>query len=884
MKKLSGKEIREKFIDYFVSKGHMHVPSSSLVPYDDQTLLFTNAGMVQFKNIFLGLENRDYNRAVTAQRCVRAGGKHNDLDTVGRTARHHTFFEMMGNFSFGDYFKKDAILFCWDFITNVLELPKDKLYVTVYEKDEEALVLWQNETDINPQQILRIGEKDNFWAMGPTGPCGPCSELFIDRGPQYTCNAPICGIGHCECDRYMEIWNLVFMQFDRQEDGTLLPLPKPSIDTGMGLERVASVMQQVDSNYDTDLLKGLINKLGRLCGKSYDQGEAGFPFRVIADHARSCSFLIADGVIPSNEGRGYVLRRILRRAVRFGKILGLNEPFLYKMVDDVCISLGDAYPIIIEKKDIICKMIKIEEERFLLTLNEGLTLAEDIIIKTKAKGEKVISGKDAFTLYDTFGFPVDLTKDMAEENSLIVDEAGFEKAMDEQRAKARQARAEENSDDEINDLAALLVSMPVNKFIGYQTLETDTAIEAIIIDKQIVSKAQKDDSGWLVLAENPFYTESGGQIGDRGLVKTDTACLDILDSKKLAGGVMVQKFRVITGSIATAMTVRAEVDNNFRNAVAANHSATHLLHQALRLHLGDHVQQSGSAVDDKRLRFDFSHFGPVTAEELEKIEAEVNEKIFANLAIDCRQMPVAEAKKLGALAFFGDKYGDIVRVVNMGDYSQEFCGGIHCHNTGQIGLIKIVSESGIAAGLRRIEALTGKEAVAYYKEQEKRLTNIADILKTQTTEAEKRVSKIVEENHKLTKAIEQVKEHKAQQSIADMLQAAREISGLQVLIAQANAIQDMPALRTAIDFLRNKGIDIIILAATDEEKVFIAAAVSAAGQSKGIFAGDIVKEVAAICGGGGGGKKDMAQAGGKDPTKIKEAILKAKEIISGKLS
>ncbi len=884
MERLSGKEIREKFIDYFVGKGHTHVPSSSLVPYDDQTLLFTNAGMVQFKNIFLGLEKRDYTRAVTAQRCVRAGGKHNDLDTVGRTARHHTFFEMMGNFSFGDYFKKDAILFCWDFITNVLELPKDKLYATVYEKDDEAFALWKNETDINPQQILRIGEKDNFWAMGPTGPCGPCSELFIDRGPQYTCDAPVCGIGHCDCDRYMEIWNLVFMQFDRQEDGMLLPLPTPSIDTGMGLERVASVMQQVDSNYDTDLLKGLINKLSQLCGKSYDKGEAGFPFRVVADHARSCSFLIADGVIPSNEGRGYVLRRILRRAVRFGKILGLNEPFLYKMVDDVCLSLGDAYPIVIEKKDIISKMIKIEEERFLLTLNEGLALAEDIIAKTKAKGEKVISGKDAFTLYDTFGFPVDLTKDMAEENSLTVDEAGFEKAMDEQRAKARQARMEENLDDEINELAALLVSMPANKFVGYETINADTTIKAIIIGNQIVQEAKKDDRGWLVLSENPFYAESGGQIGDIGQVQAGDAYLEIMDSKKLAGGVMVQKFLVLKGSVETGKAVRAEVDSKFRNAVTANHSATHLLHQALRQQLGDHVQQSGSAVDDKRLRFDFSHFNPVTSEELEKIETEVNEKIFANLPIECTQMPIEEAKQLGALAFFGDKYGDIVRVVKIGDYSQEFCGGTHCQRTGQIGLIKIISESGVAAGLRRIEALTGKEAVSYYKEQEKRLAKIADILKTQISEAEKRVSKIVEENHKLTKAMEQAKEQKAQKSMADMLQAATEINGLQVLIAQADAVQDMPTLRTAIDFLRNKGVDVIILAATDGVKVFITAAVSDAGQVKGIFAGDIVKEVAAVCGGSGGGKKDMAQAGGKDPTKIKEAILKANKIIAGKLS
>ncbi|MGI5892201.1 MAG: alanine--tRNA ligase [Bacillota bacterium] len=884
MKKLSGKEIREKYINYFINKGHTHVPSSSLIPYDDQTLIFTNAGMVQFKNIFLGLEKRPYKRAVTAQRCVRAGGKHNDLDTVGRTARHHTFFEMLGNFSFGDYFKRDAILFCWDFVTNELGLPKEKLYATIYEKDDEAFKIWCTETDINSNHVLRIGEKDNFWSMGPTGPCGPCSEIFIDRGPQYGCEEPICGIGHCDCDRYMEIWNLVFMQFDRQEDGTLLPLPQPSIDTGMGLERVAAVMQQVDSNYDTDLLKGLIEKICLLCNKTYDKGEEGFPFRVIADHARSCSFLIADGVIPSNEGRGYVLRRILRRAVRFGKTLGLDEPFLYKLVDDVDSSLGETYPILTEKKDLVKKMIKIEEERFLTTLNEGLALAEDIIAQTKSKGATVIDGRDAFTLYDTFGFPVDLTKDLAEENGLMVDEKGFENAMAAQREKARMAHIEDNGDDELNELSSLLVSMPVNKFVGYDNISLSTKIKAIVINNKEVDQAVQNDTGWLILEKYPFYAESGGQIGDKGTVKSSHGQMKILDSKKLPSGMAVQKFVVTEGRISSQESVMAEVEIKKRAAIACNHSATHLLNQALRKNLGDHVQQAGSLVDDNRLRFDFSHFNPISTEELAKIEADVNEQIFANLSIECKEMPLEEAKKSGALAFFGDKYGDIVRVVKMGDYSQELCGGTHCQSTGQIGLIKILSESGIAAGLRRIEALTGQEAVAYYKEQEKTLANIAGLLKTQPSEVEKRVAKILEENRHMAKIIEQTKEREAKNSMAALISSITEAKDLKILIAQAEAINDMPTLRTAMDFFRNKGVDIIILAATDGEKVYIVASVSSKGQAASIFAGDLVKEIASVCGGSGGGKKDIAQAGGKNPDKIADAIKKAQNIIADKLS
>ncbi|MGI6360904.1 MAG: alanine--tRNA ligase [Bacillota bacterium] len=881
---LTSQEIRKKFIDYFVSHGHTHVESSSLVPYDDQTLLFTNAGMVQFKNVFPGLEQRPYSRAVTVQRCLRAGGKHNDLDTVGRTARHHTFFEMLGNFSFGDYFKKEAIVFCWDFITNVLGLPKDKLYATVYEKDDEAFELWENETDIDPRQILRIGEKDNFWAMGPCGPCGPCSEIFIDRGAQYTCDNPVCGIGHCDCDRFMEIWNLVFMQFNRDEEGVLHPLPRPSIDTGMGLERLAAVLQKVDSNYETDVMRVLLDELAQLCHKEYHSDERGFAFRVIVDHARACTFLIADGVMPSNEGRGYVLRRILRRAVRFGKTLGFNEPFLHKMVDGVCRTLGETYPVIEEKKAVIKKMIKMEEERFLVTLNDGLMQAEEMIACLKKSGASEIGGQEAFTLYDTYGFPLDLTKDVAEEHQLTVDEAGFEAAMQVQRDQAREARSGGCGGDDLADLAALLVTDPLNKFVGYQTGETITTITNLIVDNKKMAEVGAQETGWLVLKDTPFYAEGGGQMADVGCLTTHSAVAEILDSQKLVNGLMVQKFIVQKGKIRQGDEVTASVNMEMRHATAANHSATHLLNQALRSNLGDHVQQAGSLVDENRLRFDFSYFCPLTAEDLERIEADVNEQIFADLAIDCQEMSFEEAKTAGALAFFGDKYGDVVRVVNMGDYSRELCGGIHCAHTGQIGLFKIVSESGVAAGLRRIEALTGQEAVNYYKKQEAALNRISDLLKTPAHEVEKRLHKLLEENKQLHKELEQFKGQKAEDSLGELKQQIEEIAGLKCLVAEAKSIEDMNTLRGAMDHFREQGVDVLVLFATDNKKVYLVTAISNQGQAKGLYAGDLIKEIAPICGGGGGGKKDLAQAGGKNPEKIIDAVCQAQKIIAEKLS
>ncbi len=873
-------DIRQKFIEYFESKGHTHVPSSSLVPYNDQTLLFTNAGMVQFKDVFLGLEKKPFQRAVTAQRCVRAGGKHNDLDTVGRTARHFTFFEMLGNFSFGDYFKEDAIRYAWEFITQVLKLEKDRLYATVYEKDDEAYALWQKISGLPEERIYRIGAKDNFWSMGDTGPCGPCSEIFYDRGEKYRCDAPECGIGKCDCDRYMEIWNLVFMQYDRDEAGQLTPLPRPSIDTGMGLERVASILQGVDSNYDIDIMAQLIHKIESLCGKIYDPGTAGFPFRVIADHSRSCSFLIADGVMPSNEGRGYVLRRILRRAVRFGKLLGLDEPFLYKMVPVVAESLGDFGRELAEQQEIVAKVIKMEEERFQATLQDGLQIAEEIIAAVKQAGNTEIGGQAAFTLYDTYGFPLDLTKDIAEEHGLTVDETGFNQAMAKQREMAKKARKDAATGDTLLAIGQLLGGYPATRFLGYTESETEAKILTILIDGEEANSATAGQEGFLALDQTVFYGESGGQAGDTGCICATGGVMDILDTKKLPNGVILHKFRVANGEFAKNEAVHVAIDREKRAAIAANHSATHLLHRALRRVLGDHVHQAGSAVDAERLRFDFSHFQPLTAEELAEIEADINRQIRANLPISCTEMPLEEAKATGAMAFFGDKYGDIVRVVCMGDYSKELCGGTHCQSTGEIGLAKILSESGIAAGMRRIEMLTGQGALAYYQAQEAALLEMAELLKSNANEAPKKLAKLLQELKEKNKELEQLQAKLAQGAGDDLAGQIRESAGLKRLAALASGVQDIAALRDLADMVRDKyAVDVLVLAANAAEKVVLIAACSEAAQKAGFHAGKLVKEVAAVCGGGGGGRPDMAQAGGKDTAKTAEAVDKAWQLI-----
>ncbi len=870
---ITGGEIRQKFIDYFTKRGHTHVPSSSLIPYNDPTLLFTNAGMVQFKDVFLGRENRPYTRAVSSQRCVRAGGKHNDLDTVGKTARHHTFFEMLGNFSFGDYFKEDAITYAWEFIIDVLGLDKERIYITVFEEDNEAAELWKKIAKLDDERILFIGAKDNFWSMGDTGPCGPCSEIFYDRGEAYTCDAPQCGIGKCDCDRYMEIWNLVFMQYNRDEKGVLTPLPSPSIDTGMGLERVTAILQGVESNYDTDLLARLIEAICEISGKSYDPGPEGFAFRVIADHSRSCSFLIYDGIIPSNEGRGYVLRRILRRAARFGKALGLNEPFLYKMVPYVADSLADAYPELKKEAENISKIIKIEEERFQATLEEGINIAEEIISRVKKAGQSVMEGKDAFMLYDTYGFPLDLTKDIGKEHGLRVDEEGFNKAMAQQRQLAKNARREAAGGDEIAELGQLLASYDASQFTGYTALDAEGEIKALIIKGAFKENAGINETGWLVLDKTSFYGESGGQAGDKGIIGGQSGKMEILDTQKLPNGVIAHKFKVISGEFALGQKVKAEINCGQRQALAANHTATHMLHRALRKVLGEHVHQTGSLVDKDRLRFDFSHFAPLAPEEIQEIEKDINKHILANIPVSCREMPLKEAKAQGAMAFFGDKYGEIVRMVSIGDYSKELCGGTHCRATGEIGLAKIISETGIAAGMRRIEMLTGENALNYYKEQEEIIEKLAAVFKTAPNELLHRAEKLVSDLKEKNKEIDKLKAGLAQGSIGDMAKNAREIKGLKVLAAYAKETDSINGLRELLDTLRQKYVlDILVLAANAGDKAVFVASCNENAQKAGFHAGKIVKAVAAVCGGAGGGRGDMAQAGGKDTAKIPEAI------------
>lgn len=881
---MTGNEVREKFLKYFEGKGHTIVASSSLVPHEDPTLLFTNAGMVQFKDVFLGLDQRPYVRATTSQKCVRAGGKHNDLDTVGRTARHHTFFEMLGNFSFGDYFKRDAITYAWEFLTEVLGLPKDKLYATIYLDDDEAYDLWLELTEIPRERILRLGEKDNFWSMGDTGPCGPCSEILIDRGEELRCQAEECAIGKCDCDRWLELWNLVFMQFNRDENGTMTPLPKPSIDTGMGLERVTSVLQNVSSNYDTDLLKKLITHIEKTTGKTYHSNDRGFPFRVIADHARSCTFLIADGVLPSNEGRGYVLRRILRRAARFVKVLGWEQPFLCEMVPVVVDLMGHAYPEIKEQEEYIQKVIRIEEDRFHETLSEGMKVAAGIIEELKKEGKNQLGGKDAFLLYDTYGFPFDLAEDIAEEYDMTVDRAGFEAAMEEQRQRARAARIDSKAFDDAVAINTLLAGVPATQFLGYETIEGESKILALVTAGESRTNLTAKDEGYLVLDATPFYAESGGQVGDTGMMTGPTGRAKVLDTQKLANGVFLHQIQVEEGSLSVGETIKAGVDRERRRAIARNHTATHLMHRALRNVIGEHAHQAGSLVNPDRLRFDFSHFSGLTEEELAQVEEMVNNVVLDNLNLETFQTSIEEAKTMGATALFGEKYGDEVRVVKVGDYSMELCGGTHCQATGELGLVKILSEAGIGAGLRRIEAVTGHNARIFFLEQEKLLAKTAHALKTIPADAVKKAEALQTELKNKEKEIESLQTKLAKEATGDVLDHKETVGDINVVIAQVEA-PDMNALRSMADLIRDKiGSGVIVLGAVSEDKVNFVAMVTPELKGKGLHAGNILKETAKVAGGGGGGRPDMAQAGGKNPQMVQPALAKAREIILAQLS
>lgn len=878
---LTGNEIREKFLSYFESKGHTRVSSSSLVPHNDPTLLFTNAGMNQFKDVFLGLEKRPYIRATTSQKCVRAGGKHNDLETVGRTARHHTFFEMLGNFSFGDYFKKDAISYAWEFLTKIMGLPEDKLYITIYEDDNEAEKIWQEVAKLPLERIIRMGEKDNFWSMGDTGPCGPCSEILIDRGEKYTCG-PNCGIGKCDCDRYLEIWNLVFMQYNRDEEGNMTPLPRPSIDTGMGLERITSVIQNVDTNYDTDLLRDIITAIEDISGKQYHTDHRGFPLRVIADHIRSCTFLINDGVLPGNEGRGYVLRRILRRAVRFGKVLEIDKPFIYTLVPVVVDLMKGAYPEIDEKSDYVAKVIRIEEERFHETLNDGIRLAQEIIRNVKEKGADTLPGEDIFKLYDTFGFPLDLSRDIAEEAGLKVDLPGFDAAMEKQRIRARAARQGTRAWDLALTVANLAGDIPATDFTGYRELMHEARLIALIKDGELAAEAAEGDEVFAIADSTPFYAEGGGQAGDSGTITAKDGSINVQNTLKMPDGKVVHR-GIVTGKVKQHETVKMAVDAELRNATARNHTATHLLHKALRMVLGDQVHQAGSAVDADRLRFDFNHLSALQSDELKQIENIVNDRIMQSLDVQTEEMSIEAARKAGATALFGEKYGDTVRVVKIPDYSMELCGGTHVKNTSQIGFMKIVSEGAVGAGLRRIEAITGKGIMSFLTEDEKLIDNISALLKSPRIEIVNRIQTLLDEIKLKDKKLEQMEAQAAKNQVEEYLDKAIKVKGVSLLSCKVEA-SDMDALRNMADMFKERlKSGIVVLGAVMEDKVSFVAMATKDLLPKGIHAGNIIKEVAQMTGGSGGGRPDMAQAGGKDKGKLDEALASAAQIVEKQL-
>lgn len=864
--------LRQAFIDFFVERGHHPVASSSLVPGNDPTLLFTNAGMVQFKDVFLGAEARDYQRAVSAQRCVRAGGKHNDLENVGYTARHHTFFEMLGNFSFGDYFKQEAIEYAWSFLTKECGLPAERLWVTVFEEDDEAASIWLDQIGVDPSRFSRIGAKDNFWAMGDTGPCGPCSEIFYDHGPEIPGGPP--GSPDEDGDRYIEIWNLVFMQFDRASDGTMSPLPKPCVDTGMGLERLAAVLQGVHSNYEIDLFETLIASASDLT----QTNDLSAPsLKVIADHIRACAFLVADGVLPSNEGRGYVLRRIIRRAIRHGHQLGAEGLFFSEMVEPLSHVMGEAYPELVDKKHEIKQVLAREEERFGETLDQGMSLLNEALADLKGT---VIPGDIAFKLYDTYGFPIDLTRDIARERGLSIDEAGFDQAMDSQRARARAAGSFKIADVLSSEA---LSQLPATQFLGYDHLSiTNAHVVGLIHDHKLVERVEMDQTVMVFLDKTPCYGESGGQVGDCGVIESGDATIEVTDTQKIGGAFFAHQGRVVSGTITTGQSVNVRVDEGRRLDIVRHHSATHLLHAALRDVLGTHVQQKGSMVAPDRLRFDFSHPQPLSSADIAQVEAWVSERIVANVPSKIEEMAYDDAIASGALAFFGDKYGDQVRVVRFGDFSVELCGGTHVERMGDIGPFKIISEGGVSSGVRRIEAVAGQPGFAYQQSRERVLLKVAGLLKTQPEELDLRIEQVLERSRLLEKELDRLKSEMATVAGDDLADQAIEINGVSVLAAQV-AGMDPSELRTTLDQLKNKlGSAVIVLGSNAEDGVRLVAGVSQDLTAK-IKAGDLVRRVAEAVGGKGGGRPDFAQAGGPDKDALPEALTRALDWIRTQL-
>ncbi len=872
-------QLRKMFLEFFESKGHLAMKSFSLVPHNDKSLLLINSGMAPLKPYFTGQEIPPRRRVTTCQKCIRTG----DIENVGKTARHGTFFEMLGNFSFGDYFKNEAIEWSWEFLTEVVGLDPDRLYPSIYEEDEEAFEIWNKKMGIPAERIFRFGKADNFWEHG-SGPCGPCSEIYYDRGEKYGCGSPDCTVG-CECDRYMEIWNNVFTQFDNDGHGHYSELEQKNIDTGMGLERLASVVQDVDSIFDVDTLKALRDHICRLADTEYGKdAQADISIRVITDHTRSVTFMISDGIMPSNEGRGYVLRRLLRRACRHGRLLGIEGSFIPELAQTVIEGSKDGYPELEEKKDFILKVIAKEEDQFNKTIDQGLGILAEMTAKMEAEQTTTLSGADAFKLYDTYGFPIDLTKEILEEKGMQVDEEGFHASMEVQRKTARAARGETNYMGADVTVYESIDPSITSTFVGYENLAWKSPITVLTSDTEIVEALSDGQRGTVFAEETPFYATSGGQEADTGIIRTAEGEFKVEDTVKLLGGKIGHVGVVVKGMIKTGDQAELCVDAEKRALSARNHSATHLLQKALRTVLGTHVEQAGSSVNEDRLRFDFSHFSAMTAEELQKVEEIVNEQIVAGLPVKVENMPIEEARKTGAQALFGEKYGDVVRVVNMGDYSIEFCGGTHVKNTNEIMAFKILSESGVAAGVRRIEALTSKGLIRYYDNLEKKLNEAAKVLKATPDNLAEKIAHLTAENKALHSEVESLKSKLAQDAMGDVMDQVQEIKGVKLLAAEVDGV-DMNGLRDLGDQLKEKlGEGVVVLASGNDGKVSLMVTATDAAMKQGAHAGNLVKAIAGLIGGGGGGRPNMAQAGGKNPAGIQEALKKAAEALEGQLS
>ncbi len=874
-------ELRQAFLDYFSERGHAAVPSAPLIPQADPTLLFTNAGMNQFKRIFLGEDTRPYSRAVSIQKCMRAGGKHNDLENVGFTRRHHTFFEMLGNFSFGDYFKKEAIAFGWEFLTKTADLPADRLWVTVFRDDQEAYDLWHKDMGVSENRLARLDEKDNFWQMGDTGPCGPCSEILIDQGEAFGCGQATCAVG-CDCDRYLEIWNLVFMQFDRDSTGTLNPLPKPSIDTGMGLERLAAVTQGVSSNYDSDIFQPLLENIAKATGHEYGTvTEHDRSMRVIADHVRAMTFLISDGVLPSNEGRGYVLRRIMRRAARHGRLLGMEREFLFEFVPTVVTQLGATYPELRQMADTVSEIVQGEEGRFIGTLEQALPLLNQILQDTKLQGKTLVSGDKVFKLYDTYGFPLDLVEDAAQEEGLALDHSGYQQALEGQRERARKT-AKFTQAASRADVVKAIEQFPVTQFVGYSQTQAQGVLLAMVKGEQVVDESYQGEDVEFLLDTTPFYPEGGGQVGDHGMLVGPSARIRVTDTTKLGKGWFLHKGHITEGAVRTGDSLTAMVDESLRADAARNHTATHLMHAALREILGPHVKQHGSLVAPNRLRFDFSHFKGLGSRHMEDIENMVNEQIRLNTLVQSEEMGIQDALGRGALAFFGDKYGDQVRVVEIGDFSKELCGGTHCQRTGDVGVFRLMSEGGIAAGVRRIEALTGHGALQHDQKRNSEWEELAGLLKTSPQEVIEKTKKLLASLKDAERALAETRQKALEQQGAGQEAVVREVNGVPVLVQRIDGL-NMQELRIFSDKLRHKVMSgLLVLGSAHEGKVALLVIVGK-DRTKQLQAGKVAQHIAKFVGGSGGGRPDMAQAGGNQPEHLNAALEKVYDYVATQL-